>query len=143
MRINDVLQRKGSDVVTVRSDLTVRELVQVLAEHGIGAAVVSDDPDSGVIAGIVSERDVVRLLAREGDWGDASVASVMTADVVTGEPDAQLEDVARQLTDRRIRHLPVVQDGRMIGIVSIGDVVKHRIDELQTERDQLTSYIHG
>jgi CBS domain-containing protein len=140
MRISDVVRRKGAEVVTVKPDETVERLLAMLAEHRIGALVVSDD---GVtVGGIVSERDVVRHLHRDGpEILQAPVSRIMTADVRTCGPDVPIEELARTMTEHRIRHVPVVVDGRLHGIVSIGDVVKHRIDELQTERDQLVGYI--
>ena len=115
-----------------------------LNEHRIGAVVVSDDPDGGTVAGIVSERDVVRAL-RTADAGFLStpVGRIMTVDVHTCTPDDDVETVAREVTERRVRHVPVTVDGRLAGIVSIGDIVKGRIDALQAERDQLTDYIQG
>lgn len=140
MKISDVVRRKGDQVVTVRSDDTVERLLQLLAEHRIGALVVSDD--GSTVHGIVSERDVVRHLHRDGAAVLlAPVSTIMTADVRTCGPDISLEDLARTMTDARIRHVPVVVDGRLHAIVSIGDIVKNRIDELQSERDQLVGYI--
>ena len=99
--------------------------------------------DSTTIAGIVSERDVVRRLHRDGAAVlDQQVSDIMTADVRTCAPEDDLEHVAAVMTEARVRHLPVVTDGRLVAIISIGDVVKHRIDELQVERDQLVDYIH-
>jgi CBS domain-containing protein len=140
MRISDVIRRKGDLVVTIRPDETVERLIAVLDEHGIGALVVSED--GATVEGIVSERDVVRRLHREGaDVLQRRVADIMTRDVHTSSPEDHLEELARQMTERRVRHVPVVEDGRLKAIVSIGDVVKQRIDELQTERDQLVGYI--
>jgi len=142
MRITDVLRRKGDQVVTIGPDHTVRALLDALAEHRVGALVVSSG--SGRVDGIVSERDVVRRLQSVGaSMLDLPVREIMTADVHTADPDASLEDLMVMMTERRIRHVPVVVDGRLAGIVSIGDVVKHRIGELQSERDQLTAYITG
>ena len=142
MRIADVLRIKGAEVVTVVPDTDVRHLLDVLAEHSIGAVVVSADGTS--VDGIVSERDVVRALA---DRGPAilsePVSTICTADVFTVDPATQLEDLMRIMTDRRVRHLPVVAGGALRGIVSIGDVVKNRIDELETERAALANYISG
>jgi len=139
MRIQELLKGKGPDVVTVTSDATIGQLVQTLADHRIGAVVVVDD---GAITGIISERDVVRALPR-GDTGllDAPVSSLMTSDVVTCTPDDEVSALAASMTEHRFRHLPVVRDGELVGIVSIGDIVKFRLDELQQERDQLESYI--
>jgi CBS domain-containing protein len=140
MRITDVLRRKGDLVVTITPDETVRTLLDALAEHRVGALVVTD-ADGGV-EGIVSERDVVRHLQVRGAGVLAEpVSAIMTSPVHTARPEATLEDLMVLMTEERIRHVPVVVDERLIGIVSIGDVVKHRIEELQSERDQLTAYI--
>ena len=142
MRITDVLRGKGTQVVTVPPDTKVRRLLDVLAEHGIGAVVVSADGTS--VGGIVSERDIVRAFAKRG----AAVMSEPVTDIYTPEvhtitPDISLDEVLRMMTERRIRHAPVVVDRGLRGIVSIGDVVKNRIDELETERAALTDYITG
>jgi CBS domain-containing protein len=140
MRISDVVRRKGDVVVTVRSDDTVERLLELLEEHKIGALVVSNDGES--VDGIVSERDVVRHLHRDGAAVLlAPVATIMTANVTTCDLDEPIDELARTMTDHRIRHIPVVVDGKLRAIVSIGDIVKQRIDELQTERDQLVGYI--
>ena len=141
MRISEVLQHKTtSDVVTISPDATVRELVALLAEHNIGALIVSTDGTS--VDGIVSERDVVRRLNEEDDVLDGSVSAIMTSGVETAEPDSTLEDLMKTMTDRRIRHVPVISQGKLTGIISIGDVVKHRIGQLEFERDQLDNYRH-
>ena len=120
----------------------VSQLLAVLAEHGIGAVVVSRE---GVtVDGIVSERDIVRALAKRGAAIlSEPVSAIHTADVVTVTPEASLEDVERLMTTRRFRHVPVVVNGALSGLVSIGDVVKERIDELETERSTLAGYITG
>jgi CBS domain-containing protein len=142
MRITDVLRGKGTDVVTVGPDSPVTELLDLLAQHGVGALVVSTDGET--VEGIVSERDVVRRLQRDGaSMLSLPVRDIMTAEVHTAAPNADLEDLMRLMTERRFRHVPVLVGGTLTGIVSIGDVVKHRIDELQAERDQLTAYITG
>ena len=142
MRITDVLRGKGTQVVTVPPDTKVRRLLDVLAEHGIGAVVVSADGTS--VGGIVSERDIVRAFAKRGAAVMSEpVTEIYTADVHTITPDISLDEVLRMMTERRIRHAPVVVDGTLRGIVSIGDVVKNRIDELETERAALTDYITG
>jgi len=140
MRISDVLRIKGDQVVTVPPDMVVAELLAVLAEHKIGAVVVSGN---GVaVAGIVSERDIVRALAARGaEVLSERVSAIATADVRTVTPEASLEDVERLMTNGRFRHTPVVVDSALRGIVSIGDVVKGRMDELETERATLTDYI--
>lgn len=140
MRVNEVLKRKGASVVTIAPDRSVRELLSLLAEHGIGAAVVS--ADGSTVAGIVSERDVVRRLHADGDAVlDGPVAAIMTSDVQGCAPSDELEVLMVVMTERRIRHLPVLDEGQMTGLISIGDVVKHRMSEVQAERDQLTAYI--
>ena len=140
MRVHDVLRRKGADVVTVRPEATVRELLDTLAEHRIGAVVVS--VDGRTVDGIVSERDVVRRLHDRGpEILDAMISEIMTAEVSTVGPDEHLEHLMGLMTNNRFRNVPVVVDGALAGIISIGDVVKHRMDELQAERDQLVGYI--
>lgn len=141
MRIQDVIQGKGSQaVVTIGPDATVRDLVSLLAEHNVGALVVSEDGES--VIGIVSERDVVRRLHDDAAVLDGAVRSIMTADVRTCAGEDSLTDLMQTMTEHRIRHVPVVADGRLTGIISIGDVVKNRIGELEFERDQLDSYVH-
>ncbi|MGL5864511.1 MAG: CBS domain-containing protein [Dermatophilaceae bacterium] len=140
MRIADVIRHKGSDVVTVHPDSSVAELLVLLADHRIGAVVVSSD--GAAVGGIVSERDIVRHLNTDGAaLLDVPVSRIMTAAVHTCSPDDALDTLEAAMTQRRIRHVPVVVDGRLTAIVSIGDVVKHRIDNLQAERDQLRDYI--
>jgi CBS domain-containing protein len=141
MRISDVLSSKASDrIVTIRPDATVRDLLGLLAEHNIGAVVVSGDGQA--VDGIVSERDVVRRLHADETVLDGAVSAIMTRDVHTCEADIPVDDLRVVMTERRIRHVPVVADGRLIGIISIGDVVKSSLDQLQFERDQLDSYVH-
>lgn len=141
MRISQVIAGKASqDIVTVSPDAGVRELLALLAEHNIGAAVVSADGTS--VAGIVSERDVVRGLSSGADVLAGKVSDIMTAEVATCGPEDGLDEVRRQMTDGRFRHLPVVREGRLIGLVSIGDVVKAYIDQVEFERDQLDSYLN-
>ncbi|MEV6426713.1 CBS domain-containing protein [Nocardia sp. NPDC051463] len=142
MRIAEILRRKGTEVATVPPDTTVRNLLAALAEYNIGAVVVS--PDGSRIAGIVSERDVVRSLhARGADLLDTQVSEIMTADVRTCAPDDLVDGLRSTMTEHRIRHLPVVHDGKLIGIVSIGDVVKSAISELANEREHLVEYLQG
>lgn len=140
MKISDVLRNKGTDVVTVTPDSSVGELLALLAEHRIGAVVVSSG--EGSVDGIVSERDVVRGIHRDGVAVlEGPVSAIMTAEVHTcGEHD-EVRDLATQMTERRIRHVPVVREGKLVAIVSIGDVVAHRIRDLAAERDQLEAYI--
>ena len=139
MRIADVLRGKGGAVVTINPDATVAELVAGLADHNIGAMVVAG-PDG--VKGIVSERDVVRQLHTHG----ASVLSqpvedIMTSVVSTCSKEDTVDSLTLLMTENRVRHVPVLEDGKLIGIVSIGDVVKTRMQELETEHEQLQSYI--
>lgn len=141
MRIADVLKSKGNDVVTVAPTATVAELIAVLAQRNVGALPVVD---GGRLVGIVSERDVVRRLHAGGATIlHARVADIMTTDVITCSPGDDAADLAAVMTQGRFRHLPVVVDGRLSGIVSIGDLVKTRITMLEREREQLQSYIAG
>ncbi|MGN6782365.1 MAG: CBS domain-containing protein [Marmoricola sp.] len=141
MKISDVVAAKPSrEVVTIAPDASVRELVSLLAEHGIGAVVVSED--GAAVRGIVSERDVVRRLVADESVLAGPVSAIMTGAVRCVEPTETLDEVRRLMTEHRIRHLPIVAEDRLLGIVSIGDVVKAHIDQLQFERDQLDSYVH-
>jgi CBS domain-containing protein len=140
VHIRQLLRRKGSDVATVEATVSVRDALTLLAEHGVGALVVS--ADGRQIDGIVSERDIVRALHERGGGLLADpVSSVMTARVHTCPPSAGVEELARTMTDHRVRHVPVVEGDVLIGIVSIGDVVKARLDELEEERAKLVDYI--
>ena len=142
MLIGQILRSKGSDVATTTPTALVREVLTVLREHGVGALVVSADGEG--IDGIISERDIVRSLARDGaECLDRSAADLMTAEVVTTDPSASTEDLMAIMSKGRFRHVPVVADGALAGIVSIGDIVKARVLELETEREQLTDYISG
>lgn len=140
MHIRQLLRHKGPDVATIDGGESVRAAIALLAEKGIGALVIS--ADGRRIDGILSERDIARGLHERGAGllGDP-VSAVMTAEVHTCEPDASVHDLAQLMTDRRVRHVPVVEDGDLVGIVSIGDVVKARLDELEAERKQLVDYI--
>ena len=141
MRINQVLAAKAAhEVVTVSPDATVREMLRLLQQHNVGALVVSTDGSR--VEGIVSERDVVRRLVDNENLLDAQVSSIMTTDVHTCSGEHPVNDLMQVMTDRRIRHVPVVDGDHMVGIISIGDVVKNRMQELEFERDQLDSYVH-
>ncbi|GII76959.1 histidine kinase [Sphaerisporangium rufum] len=142
MRISQILRDKGSGVTTVRPEATVQELLAMLAEHNIGAVVVSED--GAAILGIVSERDVVRRLHQRGPGVlQETVSTIMSTPVRTCEPEAEVEGLRKTMTEHRVRHLPVTSDGRLVGIVSIGDVVKSAIEELETEKAHLVGYLHG
>jgi CBS domain-containing protein len=141
MRINDVLKAKPShDVITISPEASVRELVDLLATHNVGALIVSVDGET--VDGIVSERDVVRRLHDRSDVLDLAVSEIMTSTVRTCEGTESLTELMQVMTEHRIRHVPVLTDGKLTGIISIGDVVKNRIGELEFERDQLDNYVH-
>jgi CBS domain-containing protein len=139
MRIRQVLTVKGDDVHTVAPNSSVRELVELLAQHNIGAVVVSDDSRS--VLGIVSERDVVRRLTSIENLLDTPVSDLMTTKVHTCGPEDDVNKLMAVMTEHRVRHIPVVVDDRLHGIVSIGDMVKARMSELEFERDQLETYV--
>lgn len=135
MQISNILATKGSTVVTITSDHTIRDAVKLLAEKRIGAVVVVDA--AGRPVGIVSERDIVKAAARnEALFGD-SVQTVMTRDVIIARPSDDLKAVSRTMTVNRFRHLPVMEHGELVGIVSIGDVVKAQLEEYAGEIETL------
>ena len=141
MRIGDLLRNKPRhEVITISPEASVRELIALLAEHNVGALIVSADGAS--VDGIVSERDVVRRLVEHDEVLQGRVSSIMTSSVETVDEQGLVDDLMKTMTERRIRHVPVVTGGRLTGIISIGDIVKHRIDQLEFERDQLDSYVH-
>ncbi|AUI57546.1 CBS domain-containing protein [Amycolatopsis sp. BJA-103] len=140
MRISDLLRNKGAAVATVSPGTNVTELLERLAEHNVGALVVVDD-DGGIV-GIVSERDVVRRLNERGpQLLDGSVAAIMTKLVASCTPEDSVDQLSVLMTERRIRHVPVLVDGKLAGIVSIGDVVKTRMEQLEKSQEQLEAYI--
>lgn len=141
MQIKDVLSSKPhTTAITTAPDATVRDLLAALAEHNVGALVVSGDGES--VAGIVSERDVVRHLQRDEAVLDAPVSQIMTTTVTSCQGGDDVVSLMRLMTDKRIRHVPVLDGERLVGVISIGDVVKHRIEQLEVERDHLESYVH-
>jgi CBS domain-containing protein len=140
VRISTLLANKGSAVTTIRGDATVADAVDELSRHHVGALVVSDDGHT--IDGIVSERDVVRTICERGATVLADlVSSIMSSTVYTCSPEDDTESLMRTMTERRFRHVPVVEGGRLCGIVSIGDVVKDRIEELEKNKTELIEYI--
>jgi CBS domain-containing protein len=140
MTVKSILSDKGYDVVTLRPEVTVNDAVATLAKYRIGAIVVTDD--QSVIKGIISERDIVRTLAEDGSASLARpVSALMTANVKVCSENHTVNDVMEIMTRGRFRHLPVERDGKLIGVISIGDVVKRRIEEVQQEAEQIRSYI--
>ena len=137
-----ILSRKEGETVTIKSSATVSQAINILSENNIGAVVVSDD--GYTVSGILSERDIVRELNRSGaSLLETGVADIMTTKILTCTLTDSLRNLLAIMTERRVRHLPVVEDNRMVGIVSIGDVVKMRLDDLVSEAESLRGYITG
>lgn len=142
MDVASVLRKKGSSVVTIEPRRTVSEALSMLDQHNLGALVVSDDQST--VAGIVSERDIVRQLARRGTRSlYEPISSIATSSVQTCAPEDSIDEIMATMTAGRFRHIPVVIDGRLAGLISIGDVVKHRVAELELANSQLESYVAG
>jgi CBS domain-containing protein len=152
MRISDILRQKGGSVVTIEADKTVHDAISKLNEHGIGALIVTGE--GGEIGGIITERDVLRECGERctrltqssesgGDACPAMVRDAMTKDLVIGVPDDDLKYVMGIMSKNRVRHLPVVDDGELVGIISIGDVVNAHVDQTEFENRQLKDYIQG
>ncbi|WP_029029240.1 CBS domain-containing protein [Salinarimonas rosea] len=142
MTVRQVLAEKGEGVVTLAPDCSLAEAARLLADRRIGAVVVSGD--GGRVDGILSERDIVRAVAREGAAAlDARVESWMTREVVTCAREVAIDDLMQTMTEGKFRHVPVVEEGRLVGIVSIGDVVKRRVAAIEAEARMLKEYIAG
>lgn len=140
MQVSQILSGKGADVFYIPPESTVAHLVKMLSKHHVGALLVLDEAQA--VVGIVSERDIVRALSEDPTITSVLVEQIMTKGVVTVTPDTDVADLMRLMTERRIRHVPVVDtDGHLLGLVSIGDAVKVRMDELETERAALMDYI--
>lgn len=140
MTVRAILDTKGHDVLTIRPESRLRDAVQTLAEHRIGAVVVTDA--AGQVVGILSERDVVRVIGKDGPGRlDDAVSSVMTAKVITCNGTETVPEIMELMTGGRFRHMPVVEHGRLVGIISIGDVVKHRVAEMERESQTMREYI--
>jgi len=142
MRIKDILREKGSDVVTIGGAATLHDAIMRLNKHNIGSLVVTTE--SGIALGIVTERDILREVAeRCEEIKDRLVADVMTRDLIIGVPDDDLDYVMGVMTKNRIRHLPVLDESGLVGIISIGDVVSKSLRETAFENRMLKDYIHG
>lgn len=140
MLIAHVLRDKGAVVYTVRAEQTLEDAARILNEKRVGALVVI--AEDGAISGVMSERDIVREIARNGAKSlSDSVAAIMSRDVVTADPTETVDEGLGRMTERRIRHLPVMDGGRLIGVVSIGDLVKHRIAAVEAEAAAMQAYI--
>ena len=146
MTLQDILRNKGSKVCTIEAQATLTEVAQVLARHNIGSLVVCEPagPVGERLLGIITERDMLRAWARNPmALHQLKVADVMVRDLVTVLPTDSVEETMGVMTDRRIRHLPVVDNGHLVGMISIGDVVKAQHDSLTMENHYLKNYIHG
>lgn len=140
MDVAAILNEKGSAIITALPDATVAQIVGTLSHERIGVVVICEK--DGTLAGIVSERDVVRGLAENGQsLLKNSVAGLMTTDVTTCSPDDKVDEIRATMTAKRIRHVPVLESGKLCGIISIGDVVKGRLDEIEAEADALRQYV--
>jgi CBS domain-containing protein len=140
MTVQHILSDKGTGVVTIKPDMSLADAAALLSEKRIGAIVVSDD--GSAVGGILSERDIIRALAKEGGSAlEAKVSRYMTADVVTCARNADMDHLMQVMTTGKFRHIPVVEDDRLVGIVSIGDVVKQRLAEIEAEHQALKEYI--
>jgi CBS domain-containing protein len=139
MKISRILSTKGSDVIGVRQDQQVREAVAVLVGRNIGAVVVLDE--AGQLVGILSERDIVRRAAADEQVFDLKVADIMTRNVISCLPQDEIMSVANTMTERRFRHMPVMDGGRLVGVISIGDVLKAQRDQYRGEIDTLETQI--
>lgn len=139
MKIQNILATKGGQVVTIRPTHTLKEATLTLAQYNIGAVVVTDESEK--IVGIISERDIVRAAARDDRVLALKVGEVMTKKVITATPQDDLMTVVQTMTERRFRHLPIVDGGKLVGIVSIGDMVKTQLDESLGEIDTLQTQI--
>ncbi len=140
MIVSQILREKGHDVYTVFKEISVKEVLTLLAEKRIGAVVVTDQADA--VEGIISERDVVRGLAQHGSSIlDKKVEELMTKNVITHGLDDHIDDLMQEMSKSRIRHLPILDDGKLVGVISIGDVVKNRVEELEAEGNMLRDYI--
>jgi CBS domain-containing protein len=139
MKVSSILATKGMNVVTIRPEQSLKEAVALLIQYNIGALVAVDE--TGKPVGILSERDIVREAARSGDVVNPKVQQVMTKDVIAASPHDDLESVMHTMTNRRFRHLPIMDQGNLAGIVSIGDVVKALVDRYQGEIDTLQNQL--
>ncbi|MGD8326230.1 MAG: CBS domain-containing protein [Sphingomonadales bacterium] len=140
MLIKTILSEKGGDIISVDGSTRIEKVTQVLKTHRIGAVLVLEG--DGVIDGVLSERDIVRGLAEKGAGVlQLEAKALMTSDVITCTPDQDLRGAMEIMTTKRIRHLPIVENGRLIGLVSIGDLVKYRISEAEQEAEALRGYI--
>jgi len=139
MKVRNILTTKGTNVITIRPEQSLQEATRLLAEYNIGALVALNE--TGQVVGIISERDIIRITARQADAFSRPVGEVMTKNVITGLPNDDLVSVMHTMTERRFRHLPIVEQGELVGIISIGDIVKSQRDQYKGELDTLQTQI--
>ncbi len=144
MTLREILQAKGATVHSIDAAASLEDVVQTLVRHNCGSLVVHDSSSGARMVGIISERDILRACAsHKGTLAELRVADAMTTDVVVGSPSDSIEDTMGLMTNRRIRHLPVIEDDELVGLVSIGDIVKTQHDRLTMENHYLKSYLHS
>ena len=144
MLLREILQVKGNEVHTTVAAASVERVVQLMVQRNCGSLVVCRDDDAGQMVGIITERDILRALAAgKSTLAQLQVADLMTENVITGHTDSPVEEIMGLMTEKRIRHLPVVELGCLVGIISIGDIVKAQHDELTAENYYLKNYIQG
>ena len=142
MKLFNILNDKGNEVVTLDASSSLQSAAEILDKKRIGAAVAINE--DGTLCGVLSERDIIRRVAEQGKSAlDLTVGEAMTRDVITATPDMSVEEGLERMTDRRIRHLPVVDGTRLVGIVSIGDLVKRKIAATEAEAEAMKAYIHA
>jgi len=143
MRLSDILASKGNQVHSIRPNASLDDVVQMLVHHNCGSLMVCEDASCRRMLGIITERDILRACASGQPLALTEVADCMTLDMVTGTPDDTVEDTMGLMTQHRIRHLPVLENGELVGMISIGDLVKAQHDNLSLENHYLKSYLHG
>lgn len=140
MQVSSLLRNKEQRIISVNPDTAIGEVADILRQHRIGAVIVLNEPND--IAGVLSERDIVRAVAEHGSpCLDFKAAQLMTKDVIRCELEDSIDRVMELMTEHRFRHLPVMDDGKLLGMISIGDVVKHKIEQVEAEAQQMRSYI--
>ncbi len=140
MKVSTILKQKGDKVYTISADDTLRDMVREMLALHIGSLLVLEE--DGSIAGIVTERDLLRNLAKRGaDWEETRIGDVMNTDVFTGTPEETIDEVMHKMTEHRIRHLPVVEHGKVVGVLSMGDIIKASLDETTFQNKLMKRYI--
>jgi len=141
MKVKDIIAKKGSTVYTGSSSFTVKDTLDVLLKHKVGALVIVDDTKCPV--GIITEKDILYLACKHENWRDLTVGENMTSDLIIGLPDDDVEYIMSLMTLNRFRHVPILQDGKLAGIISIGDIVKAQLKNVKAENRHLSDYIMG